>query len=148
MRIFNEDKTEVLESYDLQKGYLKDDTIVTHVPAVCGVEERGHYETVKEYANGGKDVRWVVDVPCVNAVEAHDEVEPIKVYVPYTETELQRRAAVARIAELKQLLRESDYKAIKYAEGLLDEREYIPIRAERKAWRKEINELEESLREG
>lgn len=145
MRIFNEDKTEVLESCDLQKGYLKEDTLVTNIPAVCGVEEQGHYETVKEYANGGKDVRWVVDVPAVKAVEAHDESEPIKVYVPYTEAELKKRAATARIAKLKQLLWESDYKAIKYAEGLLDEREYIPIRAERKAWRKEINELEASL---
>jgi hypothetical protein len=84
----------------------------------------------------------------VKAVEAHDEIEPIKVYVPYTEAELKKRAATARIAKLKQLLWESDYKAIKYAEGLLDEREYIPIRAERKAWRKEINELEASLCEG
>ena len=148
MRIFNQDKTKELNPEELREGHLKDDVIVTHIPAVCGVEERGHFETVKEYANGGKDVRWVVDEPAVEEVEAHDEVEYIKIYVPYTDEEKQRRAAIERIAELKQLLRDSDYKAIKYAEGLLGEREYIPIRDERKAWRKEINELEASLREG
>ena len=40
------------------------------------------------------------------------------------------------------LLQASDYKAIKYAEGLLTEEEYTPIKEQRQAWRKEINRLE------
>ena len=50
-----------------------------------------------------------------------------------------------RIAVLKQKLAETDYKAIKYAEGLLLEKEYSKIKAERQAWRDEINQLEVEL---
>ena len=48
-----------------------------------------------------------------------------------------------RIWQLKELLQESDYKAIKYAEGWISEEEYAPIKAERQAIRDEINKLEE-----
>lgn len=47
-----------------------------------------------------------------------------------------------RIAFLKQQLSDSDYKAIKYAEGLISEADYKPIKAQRQAWREEINKLE------
>lgn len=48
-----------------------------------------------------------------------------------------------RIWQLKELLQESDYKAIKYAEGWISEEDYAPIKAERQAIRDEINKLEE-----
>lgn len=48
----------------------------------------------------------------------------------------------SRIAELKVLLLSTDYKAIKYAEGVLTEEEYLPIKEQRELWRDEINELE------
>ena len=47
-----------------------------------------------------------------------------------------------KIIELKQLLADTDYKAIKFSEGELTEEEYAPIRAQRKQWREEINRLE------
>lgn len=47
-----------------------------------------------------------------------------------------------RISELKTLLKDSDYKAIKYAEGAISESEYMLTKAERQAWRDEINTLE------
>jgi len=50
-----------------------------------------------------------------------------------------------RIVELKQLLAQSDYRAIKYAEGMYTEEEYAPYKAQRKAYRDEINQLEEEL---
>ena len=50
-----------------------------------------------------------------------------------------------RIDELKRLLQDSDYRAIKYAEGLYTEEEYAPYKAQRKAYRDEINQLEEEL---
>ena len=50
-----------------------------------------------------------------------------------------------RINELKVKLRKSDYKAIKYAEGELTEAEYATTLAERRAWRAEINILEEEI---
>lgn len=52
------------------------------------------------------------------------------------------RQKLSRIYELKQLLTESDYKAIKFAEGQLTEEEYTPIKQQRQAWRDEINQLE------
>lgn len=48
-----------------------------------------------------------------------------------------------KIAELKYKLIETDYQAIKYAEGQLSEEEYAPIKAQRQAWRDEINLLEQ-----
>ena len=59
-----------------------------------------------------------------------------------TEEEVAEMQRLNRIAELKQLLAESDYKAIKYAEGWLTADEYAATKAERQAWRDEINELE------
>ena len=48
-----------------------------------------------------------------------------------------------RIWQLKELLQESDYKALKYAEGWITEEDYAPIKAERQAIRDEINKLEQ-----
>ena len=102
MRVFNADKTQVLEDYDLSLGRLEPDEIITHHDAVIvhhqeivvhhdavvrhhdavvvhhdavqHVEEQGHYEVIAEYPNGGKDVRWVIDVPGVEGHDAYDEV--------------------------------------------------------------------------
>ena len=52
-----------------------------------------------------------------------------------------------RISELKILLDESDYKAIKYAEGLIPEADYEPIKSERQRYRDEINQLESEIAE-
>lgn len=48
-----------------------------------------------------------------------------------------------KIAELKYKLMQTDYQAIKYAEGQLSEEEYAPIKAQRQLWRDEINLLEQ-----
>lgn len=50
-----------------------------------------------------------------------------------------------RVAELKRQLAETDYRAIKYAEGQYTEEEYAPYKAQRQEWRDEINELEKKL---
>ena len=62
MRIFNEDKTVELNEYDERKGYLKHDVIKTDIPEQLAVEEKWHYEVIREYPNGGKDVKKVIDV--------------------------------------------------------------------------------------
>lgn len=49
------------------------------------------------------------------------------------------------ISELKKNLFDTDYKAIKYSEGLLTDKEYAEVKAQRQAWRDEINRLEEKL---
>lgn len=50
-----------------------------------------------------------------------------------------------QIATLKQNLTNTDYKAIKFAEGLLTTEEYEPTKVQRQAWRDEVNTLEASL---
>lgn len=62
--------------------------------------------------------------------------------VPPTDEEIAATQRQARIDELKQLLAESDYKALKFAEGWLTGDEYALTKAERQAWRDEINALE------
>lgn len=141
MRIFDETKTyEIPESrIDLEKGYLKNDTrFVAHHPTVKGQAEKGHYEVVKTYENGGQDMEWVVDVPYIAPQEAYDEYEDIMVYVPYTDKEL----AQIEINSLKQKLADTDYQAIKYAEGVMSESEYAPIKQQREDWRYRINYLQ------
>lgn len=49
------------------------------------------------------------------------------------------------INELKKKLFDTDYKAIKYAEGCLTDEEYAEVKAQREEWRKRINKLEASL---
>jgi len=46
------------------------------------------------------------------------------------------------ITQLKKLLSDSDYKAIKYAEGQISEDEYSEIKSERQGYRDRINYLE------
>ena len=45
----------------------------------------------------------------------------------------------------KQLLAQTDYKAIKYAEGQITKADYAAIKAQRQAWRDRINALEAEL---
>jgi FtsZ-binding cell division protein ZapB len=51
----------------------------------------------------------------------------------------------SKITTLKMKLQQTDYQAIKYAEGLISEEEYAPIKAQRQAWRDEINALQEKM---
>lgn len=69
-------------------------------------------------------------------------------YYPYTPPEptaeeVAEQQRLARIDELRTLLAESDYKAIKYAEGWITAEDYAEVKAQRQAWRDEINELEQ-----
>ena len=94
----------VVENPDLTLGYLTADTEeITH-PAVDGVEEQWHWETVTEYPSGGRDVQRVVDVPGVPARPAWTEQLPIKRYIRYTAEELAAQEEARKKAEaLKKL---------------------------------------------
>ena len=85
--IYNEDN-ERIENPDLTLGYMTDGVRTVHHDAVEGVTEVWHYETVREYPNGGKDIRRVIDMPGVAAQDAWDEEIPIRIYHPYTPEEL------------------------------------------------------------
>lgn len=140
MRILDENNN-VLETVDESKGYLKRDSLfLCHHKAVEEVAPQGHYETVKEYPNGGKEVAWIIDTPGVEAKEAWDEYEDILRFIPYTAYELAQR----RIAELKANLQRTDYKILKVVEGATTLAEIAETVKQRAAWRKEINELEDA----
>ena len=82
------------EKLDYAKGYLAVRKRTHHHPAVEAAPEKGHLETLTEYPKtGGRDVRWVVDVPQVDAQEAWDEEETYTEYVRYTAEELAAMAA-------------------------------------------------------
>ena len=49
------------------------------------------------------------------------------------------------ITQLKKQLSDTDYKAIKFAEGQISEEDYASVRAERQGYRDRINELEALL---
>ena len=141
MRILDENNIEI-ESPDLSKGYLKQDSLfICHHKAIEGVAEVGHYETIKEYPNGGRDVEWIADVQAVEAKDAYDEFEEIQRYIPFTEAQL----AVRRISELKRFLQETDYNILKVVEGAMTLQDCAEVIAKRALWRKEINGLEQTL---
>ena len=149
MKVYNKEKTNILEEYDLSLGYLKEDIIINHIDKVEAVEEQGHYETIKEYENGGKDIKWIVDVEKVEAVEEQDIEEKIQIYIPYTEIELLKINANIKIQELKQFLSDTDYIIIKMYETAMQGgsitqmlAEYKETLVKRKEARQLINELE------
>ena len=78
----------VMENPDLTLGYLTDGTEEIIHPAVEGVEEEWHWETVTEYPNGGKDVQKIMDRPGVQAQDEWVEQVPIQKYIRYTAEEL------------------------------------------------------------
>lgn len=111
MRILDAENRE-LTSPDMALGRLAEEKIlVAHHDAVEAVEEQWHYETIAEYPNGGRDVRKVIDVPGVDAMEAWDEYEDILRYIPYTPEELAEMASKQsqptledEVADLKEAL--------------------------------------------
>lgn len=141
MKVYNQEKTQILTEYDLSKGKLLSDTIAIELQEIQGVEEQGHYETIAEYPNGGKDVKWVVDVAGVEYQPAGTKEESIYVYVPYTQEELEQQ----EMDELKQQLSDMDYKTSKYVDGDYTEEQWQEIVAERKAIRERIRKLEKNL---
>lgn len=139
--IVQEDK-----EYDLKLGYITTKTKHIHHEAVKEIIEQGHYVTIQEYENGGKDVEWVIDIPGVAPQDAYDETIEYKVYIPYTEEELQQIEYKKEYQHYQKLLSDTDYKAIKFAEGWYTVEEYQPIKELREEYRQKIRELEELIK--
>ena len=53
---------------------------------------------------------------------------------------------IQEIESCKAQLSATDYQAIKYAEGLISDENYEPVKAQRQALRDRINQLEEIIR--
>lgn len=91
-KVYNEAKTEILDDYDLDLGYLRTDRIfIAHHSAIEEIPTQSHMEVIAEYPNGGRDMVEVIDVPGSPGKEAWDEYEDIKVYIPYNDEELAKK---------------------------------------------------------
>ena len=106
-------------------------------PAIPEVKEQGHYETIAEYPNGGKDVRWIVDVEAVKAKKEWTEYEDILRYTPYTQKQIDEE----EILELKSYLSSTDYVCNKIVEGVATKEDYADVLIKRQEARERINEL-------
>ena len=104
MKIIDENGA-AIENPDLTLGYLVGGTEPVEHPAVEGVEEVSHYETVTEYP-GGRDVRKVIDVPGVPAQAAWTEQVPVQRYIRYTDEELAAQEEARKKAEARKKLPE------------------------------------------
>ena len=110
MKIFDR-QGNILENPDLEKGRIEIEEQMVTYKYVVTIEEKGHYEVVREYPNGGKTSEWIIDVPEEGSWVAYDESgkeivtdriledevphemcltfnESVATYVPYTEEEL------------------------------------------------------------
>ena len=111
MDIYDQEGNPV-ENFDPRQGRLEQQTRTHYHDAIEAVAEQGHWETVAEYPEtGGKDVRWVVDVPGVEGQAAWEETEIYWLYIPYTEEELaqmeaarNKPSAEERVQEMEEAL--------------------------------------------
>ena len=153
MKVYNKEKTQILTEYDLTKGYLIEDTITINQPEIPAVEEQFHYETIKEYENGGKDVKKVVDKAGVEYQPAKTYEEEIYVYIPFTTNELEKQKAQQEYQELKEWYdivyarKEQKYRRLHSLGKLTDEGkdpydELINLYSEAEIKRARIQELE------
>lgn len=154
MKVYNQTKTQILDSYDLELGHLEFDKITIHHDAIAGVKEQGHFEVTMEYPNGGRDLKWVVDKEGIEPKEAYDKEEDIMVYIPYTEEELAQNKAKKATEESLNLLNTSDYTVIKFMDSFIRsnpallqefESQYPNLLDERAKARTTINENETIL---
>lgn len=106
MKIIDENGA-AIETPDLTLGYLVGGTEPVEHPAVEGVEEVSHYETVAEYPNGGRDVKKIIDVPGVPAQAAWTEQVPVQRYIRYTAEELAAREEARKKQEAEDKLPET-----------------------------------------
>lgn len=91
----------------------------------------------KQYFIDGRNVAWR------EFLEALNSGNYTLTTCTDTEEYLVLGNAALEIAKLKRRLLDTDYQAIKYAEGRLTEEEYTEMKARRQAWRDRINELEQ-----
>lgn len=120
IRVFDQEKINELQEYDLKKGRLVPDKITTTIPEVPAISvaekvqllldegkaveqiDETFYEVISA-SDKGRTVRAIRETP---AIEAHDEVEKIAVYVPYSEEELIRNAEIEYKSKIESLIRE------------------------------------------
>ena len=123
-----DEELEGLRNRTLKWSYEADTTIEEDVFEEVINEETKEVEKVKKGA-----IQKTIKHPILVAYDNSKEVE--------------KANARKEIAELKQLLKDTDFKAIKYFEGYYTDEEYEPIKLERQSYRDKINALEVLLNE-
>lgn len=88
MIVYNKDKKTIVSNPDLSKGKIITDVITVQVDETPRVDEKGHYEVITEYPNGGKEVRWIIDTPAQEYIPSYEKKEEIQIYIPYSKKEL------------------------------------------------------------
>ena len=73
----------------------------------------------------------------INGWTYRKDVCPMK-----TQEMIDRENAIQEITQLKKQLSDTDYKAIKFAEGEINPEDYLPIKNQRAEWRAKINQLQ------
>lgn len=109
------------------------------------IYEDGHLGTHTESAEMAYKLGWLqnyiskdeVQISDVNGYTYLRDKCPMK-----TPEDIQRGEYIEEIRTLKRSLAETDYKAIKYAEGVMADEDYQATGIQRQAWRRRINELE------
>lgn len=86
MKVYNQDKTSILTSYDLEKGYLQSDKIKIGVQPYQP-EKQAVYEYTDwvEFPNGGKSRKEKLVSEYMPEQPEKEIYEDIQVYIPYTE---------------------------------------------------------------
>ena len=120
---------------EVEKEVEKTVTVEIPIPEDCVEVDDELCETMFNEVNTSATPKAIF----ANEYTHYPEVRELEIVVdPIAEKQ-------TRIAELKRKLSETDYQAIQYAEGFRSETDYAPIKAQRQAWRDEINALEVEL---
>ncbi len=109
-----------------------------------------------KFVTGQNDLLRVIELPddarpitaddeLVLAAREDERLARENAYKQRVAAAAERLAMETRIGELKRMLNKTDYQAIKFAEGEMSAAEYASVKAQRAAWRAEINEIEEAL---
>lgn len=108
-------------------------------PIKAVLKERYYYTDGTNYYSYRTPVEGMTEV---TKEEYENATKPAMIDEPFN---AEKASIEAEINTLKYELSETDYQAIKYAEGWISEEEYAPIKAHRQLLRDRINELEKAL---
>lgn len=125
MKVYNEDKTQILENYDLNKGYLVDDKIfVKYHPPQEEVLPEYSIKFVRDEDGEKKAIRTEI-IKAQPKHDGYDEYEDIKVYIPFNQEQLYEKYK-ARVDEMIRekyslsdelaIIRQKDTKPAEFAE--------------------------------
>lgn len=139
------DKTDTPETPETETKPLPWADAPTGVLFYERIYDDGHLGSFTESAELAYSLGWLgntiskdeVQVSDVNGWTYRTDKCPMK-----TPEDIQREEYAAEIQALKRSLADTDYKAIKYAEGVMADEDYQATGIQRQAWRRRINELE------